>query len=290
MALRQGFNSVTLVGTLKDKVVKEGVNDMGEKTLSLMLEVEHKENDRVHNNKVNLWAKESGKLYKGYRTVADEYVVGERVKIKGSLELNQYISKQDGTLKEGNKIKGIFVERVKENVKDGVEAVVECVVKNVVDEMSNEGKFTGRKRVELLHVGYGEKIHAFKNVFVEAELAPAFCNLYTMNSTGKLFMKIDNYVEVKEVKDDNSLSAAFGVTLNHMPDSVVTSYKNEIIIVGGDRPEIANKYTLEQINDMKNLKDAAELELLKTPSTPNAEPNGFGTGATGFITDNDIPF
>ena len=147
--LRQCRNQLTIVGTLKSKKVQEGVNSSGVKSISIDLTIQSEENDKIHANTVRLFSMEGSKLYKAHKTVASEYKsieeVGEdmadRIKVTGSLEVDEYVSKQDGELKSINKLKGIFVSRVSAEDEDEVGVVAEVVVAGYSDEIKNGERY-----------------------------------------------------------------------------------------------------------------------------------------------------
>lgn len=306
--LRQCYNSLSVVGTLKSKeVTYKNIN--GEPTISVELVIASKDGDKVHENKVRLWAKNTSKLYASYVTIANEYKTmkdngndADRIRVTGSLEMTEYYSSNSGTIKTFNNLRGVFVNRLDEDLKDEVGAVVECIVTGISDEISKDGVPTGRKKVQLMTVGYNSSIHELQNVVVEKELAEEFVKMYPINSTGKLYLKINNYVLVEE-KEVEQPKLGFGSTLSNMPDSVAKEYVNEIVIVGGDTPNVANRFTLEQINEIKKRRELAKLEKMNAASVPPSPPSGFGNAFGGFgqtdstpstfggaIMDEDIPF
>lgn len=305
--MRESKNQLTIIGTVKSKEVKEGYTMAGAATISVNLTIVSKVDGKIHENKVRLWAKETSKLAKGYHTVATKYKAidndgkenADRIKITGSLEMNEYISR-DGELKTFNNLRGVFIERVTDpNVKDEIGAAVECAVLGYIDEISKEGTPTGRKKVSLYTVGYNSSVHELQKAFVPAELAQAFTRLYQPNSTGTLFIKANNYVEVEENPQVQVTqpTLGFGSHLDNMPDNVIKNYVNELIIIGGDLPEIANKYTPEDITEMKKIRELSRQEKMSTAPTPPARQasNGFGSGFETPETpvkynDNDIPF
>lgn len=298
--LRQCFNNMTAVGTLKSKEVKYSTTSNGEPTISLNLILVSKNEDKINETRINLWAKNTSKLYNSYVTVANEYKTiekdgeenADRVKITGNLEMNEYFNSNSMELKTFNNLKGVFVNRLNTELQDEIGAVVECIITGTTDEISSDGMPTGRKKVQLMTVGYGSTIHEIQNVVVSKELAQQFTQIYPINSTGKLYLKIHNYAEVEEVTEKPVLG--FGTNLNNMPDSVVKNYVNEIEIIGGDAPNVANRFTLEQINEMKKQRELARNEKMnKVPQTPPA-PTGFGSfgqpDVSNGITEDTLPF
>ena len=285
--MRQAQNNLQLVGTLKTKEVKYGLTN-GEPNISLSLTISSEVDGKIHENRVRFWAKESSKLYKSYKTVADEYKsidehgseLADLVRVTGSLEMNEYVSKADGELKTVNNLRGVFVNRLEDKtMKQEVGAVVECVVLGYTDEISKEGTPTGRKKVNLYTVGYNNSVHELQKVFVPADLSQAFTRLYQPNSTGKLFIKVNNYVEVEQKQEAaQSQTLGFGVQLDNMPNNVVKNFVNELTIIGGQQPETINKYTMEEIAEMKKLRELARQEKMQATPVPQTPQTGFGSG------------
>lgn len=305
--LRQCQNSMTAVGTLKSKDVKYGSTKNGDPYIAVDLKVVSNFGDKIHENKIQLWAKNTSKLYNSYKTVAEEYKTidehgaenASRVKVTGSIEMNEYFNSNKGELVSFNNLKGVFVNRLDQDMQDEVGAIVEGVITGIMDEVDKTtGAPTGRKKVELLTVGYQSTITEIQNVYVEKELAAQFVQMYPVNSTGRLYLKVLNYVEVDETQTQQTPQVGFGSALTNMPDTTIKNYTNEIIIVGGDVPNVANKFTTEQINEMKKQRELAKQEKLNSaPATPPAQPSGFGSGFgnTGFgqsstLSDGDMPF
>lgn len=299
--LRQCFNSLTVVGTLKSKEVRFGTTSNGDSTISIDLVVVSNDADKVHENKIKLWAKNTSKLYNSYATVANEYKTiaehgvenADRIKVTGSLEMNEYYSSNAQELKTYNSLRGVFVNRLDKEMQDEVGAVVECVITGMLDEISKDGIPTGRKKVNLVTVGYQSSIHELQNVVVPKELAQQFANLYPINSTGKLYLKVHNYAEKVE-EPQAAPTIGFGTTLTNMPDTTVNNYTHEIVIIGGDTPNVANRFTVEQITEMKKLREISRNEKLQSapvvPPAPNGFGSGFGSNFESTMDEGDMPF
>lgn len=305
--LKQCTNQLELIGELKSKTVKRATNKEGIPTIAIDLIVLSKINeDKVNEVKVSLWAKQGSKLYAGYETVANEYKtkvdneVGDRIKVSGNIDLNEFINKNDGTLVSRPRLKGVFVKRLEagDTLVDSCGAVVEGVIIGQQDEIK-EGKITGRKLVNLYTVGYGETIIELKDVVVKEDLARQFSQIYSVNSTGKLFLEINNYAVVQNKDVQPTTTVGFGSALNVMPnENIVKEYINEIVIIGGDMPTLAGAgaFTLAEIEEMKRSRNNKLQEILSTPITPQTStPNGFGSGFGGTdnipsFDDSDMPF
>ena len=298
--LREGINNMVVVGKLKSKEVKYGTAQDGTGTISVALKVLTTEKvsdteERVHENTIRLWAKQTSKLYTSYSTVANEYKTidanGENnadvVRITGSLEMNEYV--KDAELKTMNNLRGVFVNRVNDpaTAVQEVGAEVECVMLGASDEIK-DGKPTGRKKVQLMSVGYGSRIHELQDVYVEANLASDFVRMYAVGSTAKFVFKVNKYaVAKKETAPQASMALGFGSGLSNTFGGVVNEYVNEVIIVGATAPYVEGvKYSNEQIAEIRKLREMAKNEKLNSaPATPApmTTQTGFGTGF-GFDT------
>lgn len=301
--MRECQNQLEIIGELKSKTVKRAATKDGVPTIALDLVVSSKiAEDKINEVKVSLWAKQGSKLYSGYETIANEYKtkvdneVGDRVKISGNIDLNEFVSKNDGTLISRPKFKGVFVNRLEADstLVDSCGAVVECIIVNHQDEIK-DGKITGRKLVKLYTVGYNDSIIELNDVVVRAELAKQFTQLYSINSTGKLFLEINNYAVVKEQEVQAApTTVAFGSQLNVMPqESIVKDYINEIVIIGGDMPLATGGFTAQEIQEMTRIRNNKIQELTTATPAPSSTPNGFGAGFGSDLPsfdDADMPF
>lgn len=289
--MKEARNQLVVVGTLKSKNVKRGLTRSGENYISMELVVESKCGNQVHANKIKFWTKATSKLARGYETVAEEYKTiaehgeenADRVKITGSLVMEEYVSKADGELKTFNSLKGTFVERVEDaSVVDAVGAEVDCIINGFTDEIK-DGKLTGRKKVSIYTIGYNSTVNELQNVYVIAEQADAFARLCPPNTCGQLNIKVENYCEVTEIETPQTApTLGFGATLENMPTSNVSKkYVNELLIVGGDMGK-GVKYTAEEIAEIKTLREKAKEEKMSVAPTPPAQAAPATESATGF--------
>lgn len=299
--LRQATNSIVIIGLLKALDVKEGSKD-GVKSISMTATISSKVGDQVHENKVNFFAKENSKLYKGYKTMATEYKVEkDRVQITASLEKNRFMS--NGEIIANNRIRGIFANRIEDaSIADQVGGVIECVPVSVIDEMKN-GEMTGRKIVKVYCPAYNSNIHDF-DFIVESNLAGAFSQYYPVGCTAEMIVRVNRYAVVDTDKQEQQQQPVFfGETLPTMPNDTVTTWVNEITITGGRQPKVEGNgaYTSEEIHEMKRLNELAIEKLKSTPAQPPVTAaHAFGEdpfagstpgGSDPFGgTDDDMPF
>lgn len=294
MEFRQASNSVMIIGTLKALDVREGSKD-GIKTISLTATVTSTVDNKVHENKVQFFAKENSKLYKGYKTMATEYKVEkDRVQITGSLEKNRFMS--NGEIIENVKIRGAFANRIEDaSIKDQVGGIIECVPLSMVDEMK-DGQMTGRKKVQVLCPGYRNSIHDFEFI-LEAALANQFSQYYPIGCTAEMVIRINRYATVdteKQKAQDEPLF--FGEALDTMPNDTVSSWTNEITITGGRQPKVEGAYTPAEIQEMQRLIELSIEALKSTPAAPPKTNSQYAFGEDPFadagtsVDDGDMPF
>lgn len=299
VARRQGGNKFIIIGTLK-KIDASEISKDGQKAISLTLTVTSKVGDKVHENKIQLYAKENSKLYKGYITVKNEYKEGkDRVSIECSLEKSIFKS-NDGEIVENRRLRGIFCNRVEdEAVKDQVGGILECVPISITDEIKSNGP-TGRKIVKAAYPGYNNSVHMF-DLVLQQDLAMDFARIYTIGCTAELVINVNRYVVIDEEKvKAQSAPLFFGQSLDTMPDASVESWVNELVIVGGRQPKLQGNgaYTQEEIIEMQR---AHELTIEKLRSQNNMPPQNTQPTAFGYdpyanqnmstpMADNDMPF
>lgn len=294
--MRECKNNLSIVGTLKSKNVRRNTKD-GVNTISVDIVVQSKTADnKINEVRVGFFAKEGSKLYNSYTTIANEYKtiaadgVGDRVRVTGSISMNEFVTK-DGEFVSKNRLRGLFCNRLDAGdvTPDACGAVVECVVLGTIDDVK-----TGRKKIQAYTVGYNDTIIEIKDLYIADNLASQFSRLYTPNSTGNLFIEINNYAVVQEAQTTAQVSG-FGSQLSVMPDTV-TNYVSEYVVIGGDMPMVAGKFTPQEIDTMKQLRNQAINKIMSTPAKPKTEtstPSGFGGGfgeTTPSFADDNIPF
>src|SRR5699024_5943973 len=130
-------NNVEVIGTVKKINIEEKLSQKtGRPMIIGDVIVEVKDGDKVNNIKCKLFSfklKKDGKengLYKGYKTVKEDYQVGDRVRVNGNLEINEYYN-QSGSLISFNEIKAVFFNRLESeegNRADKAIATIETVI------------------------------------------------------------------------------------------------------------------------------------------------------------------
>lgn len=249
-------------------LVKEKIgNDVREHVIRL----------NVYSRKFTNAGKESG-LYKGYKTVLDEYKSiaetgnekeADLVHVTGSITLNEYIS-DNGKHEKSNRISARFFNRITpENAKKlkgpKATAVIEMVVDKFKDELDSEGLPTGNVIVKGYTVDFfGDLRENSKPIipieaWVKEGMADKLKELYEEGSTGKLTLKINNYAkepsedDVSEIQDDmGSFGEAEDIS------DVAVDFVNNLEIIGGRAPYDNGKaYTEEQQKEAKEWREKA---------------------------------
>jgi hypothetical protein len=315
--LKELMNNIRVTGTLKsvDLEVKPNKKDPKVKQImgSIVVMVEDAANGRVHEHEINLFAKDSSKLFKGYNTVKNEFkaadVVGkenaDRVTVVGSIDENLYMG-QDGELREFNRNRGLFVNRVTEQeTADEAIAQIELVITGLREKTDSEGIETGEFAIDAFTVGYNNGVTKLRNLVVGTDLADVITENYEVDSTGKLTFAMNNYVEFEEQEDSDPFEeeeGGFGVQVD-ISNGPIKKYVRELRVIGGF-PPYADERALEE-EDIKFAKQIRALKVQEVKNSVPATPPASQSGAGGFgvnttdpfasdgtidISDDDLPF
>jgi hypothetical protein len=322
--LRELANNVRIVGTLKevDLQVKPNKNDASVMQImgSITVTTVDKKNNQINEHKVNLFAKHTSKLYKGYVTIMNDFksssVVGsdaaDRVQVTGSIDENLYMG--NGELKAFNRIRGLFVNRIDEQAltknpglaNDEAVAQLELLVKSVEPKTDREGVETDEMVVKAFSVGYNNGVHEIRDIIVGPELADVISENYEPNSTGLLTLKINNYAEIEETEEDPFASQGEGFGVQVDIEGPVTRYTRELRVIGGFPPYLDGRELSEDDIALAKQIHALKVQDVKSsvPDTPPTQTgaNGFGSNASSTnadpfatgggidISDDDLPF
>ena len=298
--LREAQNSVEIIGTVKKINLKESISKNNKEMIIGDVLVEVKDGNLVNNIKVKILSMKLNKagaisgLYKGYKTVLDEWTKGDRVRVTGSIGLNQYFG-QDGELRKFNEVRGLFLNRLEgadAEKPDKAIATVEIVVENMTSELDNENIPTGMLNVEAFTVGYNSKIETIENLKIGENLAKVFSDMYYPGSTGRVTFKINNFAEMAKEEIAPQEMAGFGNS-ERVEDNVVTNYESFFEIIGGDLPytDGVNNYSADEIEQAhRNIE--LTLQALKqessAPTTPQSAATGFGNNGFGNKAADDL--
>ncbi|HLO11575.1 MAG TPA: hypothetical protein VK190_04900 [Pseudoneobacillus sp.] len=310
--LRELTNTVRITGTVKEinLEVKPNKKEPHVKQIQGNIIVQTVQGDKVNEHRVELFAKESSKLFKGYDTIRREALSIEshgkdaatRVTVTGSIDGNDYVG-QDGQLRENNRVRGLFVNRLEGDqaaTPDAAVAQIELVVTNIRPIVKNEEE-TGEFAIDAFTIGYNNSVIKLQNLVVGEDLANVISDNYEPNSTGKLTFQINNYVEVVEREvDPLAETAGFGVQVDLGNEA--RNYTRNLKVIGGFPP-----YLDERALDEEDIRLAQQIRALKVqevlnavPATPPTQPGGFGNNGFGDpfansnrtidISDDDLPF
>ena len=287
-ALRESINNVEIIGTLKKiDTIEEKVSRAGKEFITGKVTIEVVDGERVNNIQIRFFSnkyKNNGELngiYKGYKTVMDEYEVGQRVRITGDLRLEEYYS-QNGSLTSFNSVNALFFNRVEdgEDFRQKAIATIDMVVENIQPKMDAEGIPTAVHDVEAFTVGYNSRIIPLKNLVISEQLAEQFSSMYYPGTTGKITLKINNFVEKEDIVETQEQVSGFGST--ERVEQAATNFTNNLEIIGGDLPysDGVNEYSPEDIEQAHKTR-ALALQQLKESSMASATPTGFGKVEAG---------
>lgn len=303
--LRELQNNVEIVGVIKKIELEEKLSAAGKEFISGNVTIEVVESkDRIHNIRVRVFSnklKKNGELnglFKGYKTVKDEYQPGDLVRVTGDLRLEEYYGRNNN-LVSFNSVSATFFNRIEdnaENTRHRALATIESVIMQIISETDAEGLPTGDLRVSAFTVGYNGRVIPLNDVIINEQLGAQFKGMYTPGSTGLITYKINNYAELSEEEVDQE-QAGFG-SAARVETNVVTEYVNNLEIIGGDLPysDGVSEYTaldIEQANKNRELAKQALMQRNQAPSTPST-PTGFGNAGTTnetpvSVTEDDLP-
>lgn len=299
--LREMINNVEVVGTIKDIDLRLGVSAAGKEYIAGRVDVEVREKDKINVITVRVFSlklKKDGNengLYKGYKTVMDEYNTGDKVRITGSLRLEEYYTQQ-GSLTSYNSVNALFFNRVDEgqDFKPKALATIEMVVEGFEQELDKEQLPSGRLEVEGFSVGYNGTVIPLRNMVISEQLGETFKSMYYPGTTGKITLKINNYAEVEEEEQQEDNATGFGST-ERVEANVVTNFVNNLEIIGGDLPynDGVKEYTPEMIEQAKKNR-ALVVQELQQQNMASSTPTGFGSASTESnkpvtVTEDDLP-
>lgn len=292
-ALRESINNVEIIGTLKKiDSIEEKVSKKGKEFISGKVTVEVIDGNRINNIQVRFFSnklKQNGEIngiYKGYKTVQEEYKVGDKVRITGDLRLEEYYT-QSGSLTSFNSVNALFFNRVEDDAEFRQKAIatLDMVIEGIQPKMDAEGFPTEFHDVQAFTVGYNSRVIPLQNLVINEQLAEQFSGMYYPGTTGKITLKINNYAEVEDVVESQEPVAGFGSA--ERVEQTVSNFTSDLEIIGGDLPynDGVNEYSPEAIEQARKNR-ALALQQLKESSTASATPTGFGNAeATSGLTE-----
>lgn len=300
MEKKETLNVVNVAGVLVDKEIelKEGTEKLTGNTYNAISgELVIRTNDGSE-IEVSLFSKELTKkgtpnsIYKGLVTVMEEYKTlktnpedADYIKIGGSdFSVNDYKSKQDGTIKTYNNINGKFFNRLSQKDLEITplesKFEVEGVIDTIKDINKKDGTPTGSKLLTLNILGYEGTIVPVNLTIPEALVTPFSTMGYFEGSVATLWGKIINTKEEQKVVEQ----AGFGVANEKIVTTTVKRYE----ITGGKPPVTLNEigYTQEDYDQAKAKRKVKLDGLLATSNTQQDssvqtnQTNPFGQAPT----------
>lgn len=325
--LRELQNDIKIVGTLKEVNLEIGPNKKDPTKIQIIGDIVvnqvDKVNNRINEHVIKLFAYKSGKLFKGYETVLNEFNAAQaagietRVSVTGSISENMYMNTTDNTLKQFNQLRGLFINRIDEKMllqdpslhEDSAVAQLEILVNGVRPVTDGDGIETGEYKVSAYTVGYKESVHNVHDIIVGEDLADVITEHYEPGATGKLTFAINNFVELEEAEEQEFVpeDGGFGVQVD-ISAGPIKRYTRELRVIGGFPAYFDDKaYDEDEIKFIKQIYDLRVQETKNAvPSTPPTQQGGgFGVAAPqqGFnadpfanpgmiptISDDDLPF
>lgn len=295
--MREGKNNLTIVGTLKGKKIESVGASYTKMTLVVVSTVE----DKKMQNTIEFFGGNTSKLIKGWKTVMNEYKtldddgeLADKVQIRGAIGVDLYV--KDGELRKITKNKGLYCNRVEKDTQDLVGAEVEGVVSGTRPEIGKDGTPTGRSLVNVILVGYENRITELEGLIVSKENSAPFGKGFPNGTTATFDVDIKKFAVVREESVQPAQAGAFGAK-NEALINIVTDYFNEMELTYGVPSSVLARYSNEDMVEMKKLKELAIEEAMKkkVKATPPQERAGFEVNTEKNddmmpIDDGDCPF
>lgn len=235
---------------------------------------------------------EENGIYTNVKTVLDELVTVQdiaqgkapegatpsKVRVRGELGLNEYYG-QDGKLRSFPQVRGIFLNRVKDDSTFDPKATfdVEGIVKTVKPEVKTvdgEQEETGRKIVDLLIPTYTGAIPV--EFISRVEDGEYIEDNFESTSTINIYGNMINFSKKVVKKEQKGFGDA--------KEKVTYENTRELQITGGSVYDEDSPKTLEldQIKELQTKRNVylAELEAKSQEPKKEEKPAGFGSGTT----------
>ena len=297
---RGTINRMEVVGELVALKLEQKLTKTGKQMIMGNVDVEVVKDNNVNVIELKVLAMAGNKMYTSLQTVMNEYKtrqidgVGDKVRIQGSVELNEYMG-GDGILKSFNICNGRFFHRLSEaehaNL-GGDKAILTLggTYMSNKEVLDNEGLPTGEYEVDIFGRTYNstskenDKINCLKGLKMSGELFEIFENEFTVGENVTLNIEINRGIVVRE---ETTEKKGFGV----QPKVVNNSYRWDYQIVGGTSQGMAEEEDLEQL---KMLRKQQLADVSGDGTMDNGK--GFGVkpqqnvGQTFGAMDEDLPF
>lgn len=248
--LRETLNIVEIVGTLKENNLEDYVLNDGREAIRGNVVVEVRDGDKIHNHRVEVFTMklradgELSGLYKGYKTVMDEYKdkatygdEADRISVQGSIDINDFTTR-NGEFVSNNNISGLFFNRLTEEQPDRAVGNLELIINSneMVPVVDGEGLPTGEMKMNGYGVGYYNKnkqrnqIIPINDIVISSGLYQQVKPFYNFGETVKISIALNNYAVAEKVEKPE---VTFGEVINL---ETTNKYVNEIRMIGGEMP------------------------------------------------------
>lgn len=277
--IKMSRNNLVAVGTLKSNGLVEGVDRNGKDYVRGDIVLEIQQEGGINEVKFNCFSSKGTKPYNNMKAAVDlldktkaiDPSMAERVRVVGSVELNEYVN--DGEIVSFNRNSAAFIypnSKGNDDIKVELESVI--TGKNETDE----GLY-----LDVMYADYRGNVEVIKGgIRVPEHLAEQANQTYSEGDTAVLAFTISNSVKV--VEDDND-TVAFGQVIQD------TTTETEYILTGGRMPKKdGSEYSESEIARMAQLRKE-QYEQLEASITPDI--SNFGnSGGGGFGSEGDNPF
>lgn len=288
--LRQLNNIVVIVGVVKEIKLDEKISKNGNAYIGGHIIVETNIEGKLGEHRVKVQTMATAKTYGGIQTIAREAKVGDKLRISASIELNEYVDKEE--FKSFNGIKAFKINRVEQNVQDVAELTADVVISSIRERENEEGTPIGLA-FNGFTVGYGSDVIELKDMVVGVELTDTFVRLFVEGCTAPLVFDINNYVEVSNTAQKTE--ATFGRSSS--AGNTAGKRVRNLEVVGGDPAfEEPKSYSEEEIELAQRALKLKRDSITSTPATPRAFSKPVATPApkdvnvTEIEDEDDLPF
>lgn len=283
--LQQSNNEGIIIGKLKEKKIDFGVGkESGKAYAKGYLTLVVNTADGINEIKVSVMQmalkKDGGEngLYKGLQTINNEYKsivehgeeLADTIKVKGSLEMNDYYNKNKDEVSSFLQVKGTIIERVDATSEHMAKFKIGGFIETITD------KEDGTADVAMVSIAYGGKALPVTVTIPKEGVAP-FKGMFYPQCTADINFDLVNAVVVTKTTETVGWGQAFE-TIAEKRIRVNRAFGGNVLPVG---------YTVDQIIQIKNIRQQMLETMLvegreKATQAPagnaGAPTNGFGVG------------
>lgn len=277
--LQQSNNEGIIIGKLKEKKIdfavgKESGKAYAKGHLTLVVNTA----DGINEVKISVMQmalkKDGGEnaLYKALQTIANEYKsivengeeLADTVKVRGSLEMNDYYNKNKDEVSSFLQVKGTIIERVDATTEHMAKFKIGGFIETITD------KEDGSADVAMVSIAYGGKALPITVNIPKEGVAP-FKGMFYPQCTADINFDMINAVTVTKTTENVGWGQAFE-TIAEKRVRLNRAFGGNVIPVG---------YTADQILQVKNIRQQMlETMLAEGKEKANQAPTqtGFGVG------------